>query len=70
MLPTETQAMMIEVFAELTNETDLIDEMKLWLLTNKQTNNWNTTKATSSAIYALLINGGVMNLETVATTSI
>lgn len=65
MLPTETQAMMIEVFAELTNETDLIDEMKLWLLTNKQTNNWNTTKATSSAIYALLINGGVMNLETV-----
>jgi uncharacterized protein YfaS (alpha-2-macroglobulin family) len=64
MLPTETQAMMIEVFAELTNETDLIDEMKLWLLTNKQTNNWNTTKATSSAIYALLINGGVMNLET------
>ncbi len=64
-LPIETQALMIEVFSELTKDTDSIDEMKMWLLLNKQTNNWKTTKATSAAIYALLLQGGVMNLETV-----
>ncbi len=64
-LPIETQALMIEVFSELTQDADSVDEMKMWLLLNKQTNNWKTTKATSSAIYALLLQGGAMNLETV-----
>ncbi|QLH30076.1 MAG: hypothetical protein HWD63_12290 [Candidatus Parvibacillus calidus] len=64
-LPIETQALMIEVFSELTQDEDSVDEMKMWLLLNKQTNNWKTTKATSSAIYALLLQGGAMNLETV-----
>ena len=31
--------------------------MKMWLLKNKQTNNWNTTKATAEACYALLLQG-------------
>lgn len=64
-LPIESQALMIEVFSELTKDQDSIDEMKIWLLLNKQTNSWNTTKGTSAAIYALLLNGGAMNLETV-----
>jgi uncharacterized protein YfaS (alpha-2-macroglobulin family) len=64
-LPIESQALMIEVFAELTKDQESIDEMKMWLLLNKQTVNWKTTKATSAAIYALLLNGGIMTLETV-----
>ena len=31
--------------------------MKTWLLKNKQTNNWKTTKATAEACYALLLQG-------------
>jgi hypothetical protein len=31
--------------------------MKIWLLKNKQTNNWDTTKATAEACYALLLQG-------------
>jgi uncharacterized protein YfaS (alpha-2-macroglobulin family) len=31
--------------------------MNVWLLKNKQTKNWSTTKATTEAIYALLLKG-------------
>ncbi len=31
--------------------------LKTWLLKNKQTNNWKTTKATAEACYALLLQG-------------
>ena len=31
--------------------------MKTWLLKNKQTNNWHTTKATADACYAMLLQG-------------
>jgi len=34
-----------------------IDELKIWLLKNKQTNRWKTTKATTEAVYALLLQG-------------
>lgn len=56
-LPIETHSLMIEVFSELTTDADAIDEMRLWLLKNKETTHWKTTKATASAIYALLMNG-------------
>lgn len=52
----EKQAMMIEAFTEIKNNPKNIDAMKLWLLKNKQTNKWETTKATVEAIYALLMN--------------
>ncbi len=60
--PIETQALMIEVFSELksidsTLRQNDIDQLKIWLLKNKQTNRWKTTKATSEAVYALLIEG-------------
>ena len=54
--PIETQGLMIELFSELGEEQTLIDELRIWLLKNKQTNSWKTTKATASAIYALMIN--------------
>ncbi|MGB7393508.1 MAG: alpha-2-macroglobulin family protein, partial [Pricia sp.] len=34
-----------------------IDNLKIWLLKNKQTNRWDTTKATTEAVYALLLQG-------------
>ena len=56
--PIETQALLIEAFSEI-NSTDIetVDNLKIWLLKNKQTNQWKTTKATTEAIYALLLQG-------------
>ncbi|GJM34098.1 MAG: alpha-2-macroglobulin [Saprospiraceae bacterium] len=62
-LPIETHALMIELFAEVAKDNKAVDELKLWLLKNKQTNHWKTTKATSSAVYALLSNGSNWLLE-------
>ena len=55
--PIETQALLIEAFAEIENDTKTIDNLKIWLLKNKQTNRWKTTKATTEAVYALLLQG-------------
>ncbi len=55
--PIETQALLIEAFSEAGNDTKTVDELKTWLLQNKQTNNWKTTKATAEACYALLVGG-------------
>jgi Large extracellular alpha-helical protein len=56
--PIETQAILIEAFNEVAADSEAVEEMKIWLLRNKQTNDWKTTKATSEAIYALLMTGG------------
>ena len=55
--PVATQSLMIELFTEVGNNTKAVDEMKIWLLRNKQTNNWKTTTATAAACYALLLKG-------------
>ena len=55
--PVETQALLIEAFAEIAEDQQLIDGLKLWLLKNKRTHQWNSTKATTEAIYALLLKG-------------
>ncbi|MCE1163774.1 MAG: MG2 domain-containing protein [Bacteroidetes bacterium] len=55
--PIETQALMIEVFDEVAHDEKSVDGMKVWLLKNKQTNNWQTTKATVEAVYALMPKG-------------
>ena len=55
--PIESQAMMIEAFSEIEKDPKTIDDLKTWLLKNKQTNNWKTTKATAEACYALLLQG-------------
>ena len=54
--PVETQALLIEAFTEL-KDTAAVEEMKIWLLQNKRTNHWSTTKATTEASYALLMQG-------------
>lgn len=55
--PVETQALLIEAFTEITTDEKSIDAMKLWLLKQKQTTSWKTTKATAEACYALLLAG-------------
>lgn len=55
--PIETQALLIEAFSEITNDTTAVNEMKLWLLKQKQVQDWRTTKATTEACYALLLQG-------------
>ncbi len=55
--PTETQATLIEAFDEVANDQRAVDEMKLWLLKQKQVQNWPSTRATADACYALLLRG-------------
>jgi hypothetical protein len=55
--PTETQATLIEAFDEVKNDQKSVDEMKLWLLKQKQTHRWESTRATADACYALLLHG-------------
>ncbi|MBL0912444.1 MAG: hypothetical protein IBJ09_08725 [Bacteroidia bacterium] len=55
--PVEEMALMIEAFDEVLNDAASVDEMKLWLLKNKQTNDWKSTKATTDAVYALMKKG-------------
>ncbi|MBU6119441.1 alpha-2-macroglobulin family protein [Hymenobacter siberiensis] len=55
--PTETQATLIEAFDEVKNDQKSVDEMKLWLLKQKQTHHWESTRATADACYALLLRG-------------
>ncbi|MEM9544954.1 MAG: alpha-2-macroglobulin family protein [Bacteroidota bacterium] len=56
-LPIESHAMLIEFFTEAKEDSGFVEDMKIWLLKNKQTNHWKTTKGTAAAIYALLIQG-------------
>ncbi|WP_205512250.1 alpha-2-macroglobulin family protein [Longitalea arenae] len=55
--PVESQSLMIETFTEVTQDTAAVNDMKLWLLKQKQTQHWRTTKATADACYALLLQG-------------
>jgi uncharacterized protein YfaS (alpha-2-macroglobulin family) len=55
--PIESQATMIEAFSEINHDQKTVDELKTWLLKNKQTNSWSTTKATADACYAMLLKG-------------
>ncbi|RYG53149.1 MAG: alpha-2-macroglobulin, partial [Chitinophagaceae bacterium] len=55
--PIETQSVLIEAFSEVTKDDAAVNDMKTWLLKNKQTNSWSTGKATADACYALLMHG-------------
>ena len=55
--PIETQALMIEMFDEVTNDQASVEELKIWLLKQKQTTHWKTTKQTTESVYALLLKG-------------
>lgn len=55
--PIETQALMIEVYDEVAGDQKAVEDLKAWLLKQKQTQDWKTTKATVEACYALLRRG-------------
>lgn len=55
--PIETHALMIEVFHRVANDQKAVEDLKLWLLKQKQTQDWKTTTATANAVYALLLRG-------------
>jgi hypothetical protein len=55
--PVETQAILIEAYEEITADPKPVDEMKIWLLKQKQTQDWKTGRATAEACYALLLRG-------------
>ena len=54
-IPTEVAAM--EAIQRITKDTKAIDEMKRWLLKQKQTQTWETPIATANAVYALMATG-------------
>ncbi|MEZ5198577.1 MAG: alpha-2-macroglobulin family protein [Bacteroidales bacterium] len=55
--PIETQALLIEAFDLITGDQKSVEQMKIWLLKQKQTQDWKTGKATAEAVYALLLKG-------------
>lgn len=57
--PIEQQALLIELAEGLHKKNDA-NEMRTWLINQKQTTNWKTTKATADAVYALLVNNNTM----------
>ena len=53
--PVESQALMIEAFSEAGSDPAIVPELKNWLLRQKQTHRWRSSRATASACYALLL---------------
>jgi hypothetical protein len=55
--PVESHALLIEAYSEIEKNTTRVDDLKTWLLKQKQTQNWQSTKATAEACYVLLLQG-------------
>jgi len=52
--PVAVQAAILEAFAEVSKNQAELDELKLWLLKQKQTQRWDSPLSTVDAIYALI----------------
>ena len=55
--PVFLQTALIEAFAECGATPQELDDMKLWLLRQKQTQAWESSVATADAVHALLMQG-------------
>jgi hypothetical protein len=55
--PIERQALMIEAFDEAGKNETVVEDLKVWLLKQKQTQSWRSPRATLEACYALLLRG-------------
>lgn len=55
--PTETHALMIEAFHEVSKDRTAVNGLRQYLLTLKRSTDWGNTKATAEACYALLLSG-------------
>ena len=52
-----THAEIMAAFAEIDKDQEMLDQLRIWLLTQKQTNMWENSSSTADAIYALLMRG-------------
>ena len=52
-----THANIMAAFGEIDQDQELVDQMRVWLLTQKRTNMWENSASTADAIYALLMRG-------------
>ena len=52
-----THANIMAAFAEIDQNEEMIDQLRVWLLTQKQTNSWENSASSADAIYALLMRG-------------
>mgnify|MGYP006281723165 CR=1 FL=1 len=66
--PIETQAIMIELFDEVAKDPAAVEACKVWLLKQKQTQHWRSTKATADAVYAILSRGANLLADTTLAT--
>ena len=57
MLPVPAHVVVMEALRMAGGNDTLVEEMKLWLLKQKQTTSWNSPVATADAVYALLCQG-------------
>lgn len=53
----QTHTAILEAFREIEGDSQEINQMKQWLLKQKQVQNWGSVPATVDAIYALLLTG-------------
>lgn len=55
---TVNHAGALEAFNKLTpNDANFIEEMKIWLITQKEVSNWDTSRSTAEVIYTILNSG-------------
>ena len=52
-----THANIMAAFAEIDQDQEMLDQLRVWLLTQKRTNMWENSCSTADAIYALLMRG-------------
>ena len=52
-----THANIMAAFAEIDQDQEMLDQLRVWLLTQKRTNMWENSSSTADAIYALLLRG-------------
>ena len=52
-----THANIMAAFAEIEGDQEMLDQLRVWLLTQKRTNMWENSSSTADAIYALLMRG-------------
>lgn len=55
--PVVNQSMLIAAFDEIAGNNAETDQMRQWLLSQKRTQSWETSRATAEAIYAILLRG-------------
>jgi hypothetical protein len=55
--PIATQTIMIEAFDEVAGDRDAVEALKVWLLSQKRTSQWQGSRATADAVSVLLGRG-------------